>query len=243
MPKIAPIASLTEQTYEGLRTLLLNGRVEPGAKLKASELSELLNTNMSAVREALAKLSSEGLVVSEPHRGFRVAPVSGSELRHLTEVRIPIEVMAIRGAIEGGDLEWEQGIIAALHGLLRTAREGESGAMAQEWSKAHHEFHQALVAACDNPWVLRLRESLAAHSDRYRWLSVAVSGKKRDVDQEHRRLAEAFLARDAHLAVELMVDHIEQTTAVLLRAGLAHTAPGTPSRRYQILPRGKPSND
>ncbi|MET0307447.1 MAG: FCD domain-containing protein [Sphingomonas sp.] len=222
MPKIsAPSASLTQSAYEGLRTQLVSGALRPGAKLKISDLCQSLSANMSAVREALARLTSEGLVVAEPQRGFSVAPITADDLRHLTEVRVPLEEMCIRRSIALGDIDWEAAIVAALHGLLRTERYDETGKVRAEWAEAHNRLHKALVAACDNPWMLRLRENLATQGDRYRWVSVAASGLKRDLDGEHRRLADAFLSRDADLAVALMTDHIHQTTEVLLNEGLA----------------------
>jgi len=222
MPKLpSTAASLTQGAYERLRGNLVSGSLRPGTKLKISDLCESLSVNMSAIREALARLTSEGLVVAEPQRGFSVAPITADDLRYLTEVRIPLEEMCIRRSIALGDIEWETAIVAALHGLLRTDRCDGAGKVRAEWAEAHNRLHQAFVAACDNPWMLRLRESLATQGDRYRWVSVAASGAKRDLDGEHRRLSEAFLARDADLAVALMTDHIVQTTNVLLRGALA----------------------
>jgi len=218
-PSVA--ASLTQGAFERLRAQLVDGSLRPGTKLKISDLCVSLSANMSAIREALARLTAEGLVIAEPQRGFRVAPITADDLRHLTEVRIPIEEMCMRRSIALGDIDWETSIVAALHGLLRTERFDAEEKVRAEWADAHNKLHGAFVAACDNPWMLRLRENLATQSDRYRWASVAASGAKRDLDNEHRQLGDAILARDADRAVALMTAHIVDTTDILLRNGLA----------------------
>lgn len=217
MPPTSSAYSLTHNVYQQLRTKLLNGTLRPGEKLKISNLCETMSVNLSAVREALARLTSEGLVVAEPQRGFRVAPITTDELVHLTETRIQIESLCVTKAIELGNLDWETAIVASLHRLLHTPRYDELGKnIAQAWASAHSDFHAALVSACDNVWLLRVREMLVAHSDRYRWLSVATSGRKRDLDKEHSKIADAVLARDPALSVKLLTAHMRLTTEILL---------------------------
>ncbi len=147
-PSVA--ASLTQGAFERLRAQLVDGSLRPGTKLKISDLCVSLSANMSAIREALARLTAEGLVIAEPQRGFRVAPITADDLRHLTEVRIPIEEMCIRRSIALGDIDWETSIVATLHGLLRTERFDAAGKVRAEWADAHNKLHGAFVAACDN---------------------------------------------------------------------------------------------
>ncbi len=211
-----PASSFTQNVYEQLRIKLLNGSCRPGEKLKISDLCEVLSANLSAVREALSRLTSEGLVVSEPQRGFRAAPITADDLRYLTEARIHIEGLCIERAIKLGGITWETGIVAALHTLLRTPRFGK---VTEEWAIAHNDFHRALVAACDNSWLIRMREMLAMQGERYRWLSVTTASKKRDLDKEHSKLSEAILARNCQLATKLMKAHLLLTTEILLQAG------------------------
>jgi len=127
------------------------------------------------VREALSRLTSEGLVVAEPQRGFRVAPISAAELRDLTGVRAHIEGLCLDRAIAVGDVGWGAQLVAAFHCLSRTPeRESDDRErMSEAWSVAHAAYHKTLVSACDSPWLLRLRETLYAQSERYRRLSVS----------------------------------------------------------------------
>ena len=227
-------SSLTQDAYERLRADLLACRLQPGTRLKINELCQSLSVSLSAVREALARLTSEGLVVAEPQRGFHVTPISAAELDDLTRVRVQIEGSCLERAIAVGDVGWESHLVAALHRLSRTPERepGDPQRMSEEWSAAHAAFHQALVGACDSPWLLRLREMLYNQSERYRRLSVPLAEVARDLNGEHRVLVDAALARDAGRARGLMAQHLELTTRMLLEQswpahGLSGPTPGT----------------
>ena len=227
MVRLVPTnSSLTQDAYERLRADLLACRLRPGARLKISELCQTLSVSLSAVREALARLTSEELVVAEPQRGFRVAPISTEELRDLTEVRAHIEGLCLERAIAIGDVGWESQLVGVFHRLSRTPeREPEDPQrMNEAWSSVHAAFHKALVSACDSPWLLRIRETLYAQSERYRRLSVPLAQIERDLNREHQHIMEAALARNVEHARALMTQHLELTTRVLLEQSWAADA-------------------
>jgi DNA-binding GntR family transcriptional regulator len=225
------IGSLTQATYLRLRRDLLACVLRPGERLKVNELGLRYEASLGAVREALAGLSAEGLVIAEPQRGFRVAPISRADLQDLTMVRCRIEEMCLRRAIELGDLAWEAQIVAAFHWLSKTPPgrgaakgepgEGGNGVVAQpvdSWDQGHAGFHMALVAACDSPWLLRLREQLYAQSHRYQRLSLSMTNPLRDAQSEHASLMDAVLGRDADLAAQRMTKHLQRTAEIVLDA-------------------------
>lgn len=224
--------SLTQGAYERLRADLLACRLQPGARLKINELCAALHVSLSAVREALSRLTSEGLVVAEPQRGFRVAPISADELRDLTAVRAQIEGQCLERAIAVGSVDWESQLVAAFHRLSRTPeREPDDPArMNEAWSAAHAAYHDALVSACGSPWLLRLRAMLYAQSERYRRLSVPLAEAGRDLNREHQGIMDAALARDPARARALMTEHLELTTRLLLQSPLLADAPPVPAR-------------
>lgn len=232
MAHIPSTTSYTQDTYERLRADLLACRLRPGARLKISDLCGSLGANLSAVREALSRLTSEGLVVAEPQRGFRVAPISADELCDLTAVRADIEGMCLERAIAAGDVGWEAQLVAAFHRLFRTPERepADPQRMNEAWSAAHSAFHEALVGACGSPWLLRLRAILYAQSERYRRLSVPLAEVARDLNREHQEIMEAALARDAGQARALMARHVELTTQVLLEQSWPAEAPASGRR-------------
>ncbi|MBH5369092.1 GntR family transcriptional regulator [Bradyrhizobium glycinis] len=203
--------SATQTVYEQLRVSLLVGRYRPEAKLKISELGSAFSVSTGAVREALARLTAEGLVTAMPQRGFRVAPVSAADLRDLTEMRIEIETKCLRRAIANGDLAWEAAVVAAHHRLAVTPIAAADGSFSPTWIVAHGEFHAALVKACDSAWMLRVRELLFAHNERYLDLARKTDRGNRAAAREHRELMEAALARDTDRAVAAMTAHIGKT--------------------------------
>ena len=185
------------------------------------------------MREALSRLTSEGLVVAEPQRGFRVAPISADELSDLTQVRAQIEGACLERAIAVGDVGWEARLVAAFHRLSRTPERepGDPQRMNEAWSAAHAAYHEALVAACDSPWLLRLRATLYAQSERYRRLSVPLAEITRDLNREHQDIMDAAFARDGGRARTLMTRHLELTTRILLEQSWATDALPGPGRR------------
>ncbi len=69
----------------------------------------------SPLREALSRLVGEGLVTFEGNKGFRVGGLSREDLADIAYMRTAVETFAIRTAIERGGMEWESGIVSALH--------------------------------------------------------------------------------------------------------------------------------
>jgi DNA-binding GntR family transcriptional regulator len=224
--------SLTQDAYERVRADLLACRLKPGERLRINDLCKRLSVSLGAVREALSRLTSEGLVSAEPQLGFRVAPISVSDLQDLSMVRIEIEGLCLRQAISEGDIAWESRIVAAYHRLSRTPHNAPDDPMRlnDDFAAAHAEFHQALVSACSSPWLHRIRHILFAQSARYVALSVPLARRDRDRNLEHRELMDAVIGRDADRAAELMTAHLNLTTRILLEA-LSEAPAANPSER------------
>jgi DNA-binding GntR family transcriptional regulator len=228
--------NLTQSAYEQLRADILSCRLAPGTKLKIQELCTRYAVSLGAIREALSRLTSEGLVTAEPQRGFKAAPISPEDLTDLTKVRIEIDSLCLRKAVENGDVDWESRLVAAFHRMSRTPERaaGDPTRSSEEWAEAHAAFHTALVDGCGSPWLMRLHGQLYDQSERYRRLSVSVAPKKRNIGDEHQKILDAVLARDADKAVKLLAQHLGTTTAILLGADLAdlpHRKRAVPVRR------------
>lgn len=211
--------SRTQDTYQRLRGDILDNVYPPRLKLRIEAIAATLGVSAGAVREALSRLTAEGLVVAEPQRGFLVAPVSAADLIDLTAVRIEIETRCLRRAIMTGDLAWEGAIIAAWHQLSRTSldvRRAGQTRVNPEWTRLHSAFHDSLIAACDSPWWLRLRDQLYVQAERYRRLELPYGKIERHVAREHKAIVEAVLARNANAACRLLAAHLQRTADILL---------------------------
>jgi DNA-binding GntR family transcriptional regulator len=214
--------SLTVSAYVRLRSDILACRLPPDRKLKIQELSQYLAVSPSVVREALSRLSAESLVVAEPQRGFRVAPINAEDVRDLTAVRIDIELKCLRRAMSEGDLAWEAAIVAARHELVRTPYDLRD--LSDEWTAVHAKFHHALVAGCGSPWLLRIWEQLFVQGERYRRINVMMSREDRDLRAEHSMIAQAVLDRDIALTTELMSEHLRLTETLTLQSLMSQDA-------------------
>lgn len=211
----------SEAVCQLIRSEILEGQLLPGTKLNIKALEQRFDVSLGAIREALSRLSAEGMVIAEAHRGYRVSPVSSEELLDLTQTRVELESLCLAKAMKHGDLEWELRIAAAAHRMerLQEIPSEEEARKTQAWNQAHGAFHEALVSACPSAWLLRMREVLFAQSERYRRLSVPLdTDHHRDVKSEHRRLMEAVLRRDEAAALKELEAHFFATVQIILRS-------------------------
>lgn len=220
-PSKAP--TQTRSAYEYMRAEILGGRLLPGHKLAVVALATACDVSPGAIREALAMLEADALVISSPQRGFRVSPASTRDLMHLSQARIEIEKICLAEAIANGGLAWESRVVASFHHLSRLPHPSDSQAHDPAWIAAHAAFHGALVAGCTNPWLLKMHQMLYEHTERYRQLAAPLQNHgKRDVGAEHQKLLNAVLSKDIPLAQTLIAAHLQTTVDLLLRAPNAH---------------------
>ncbi|MFE4755033.1 GntR family transcriptional regulator [Streptomyces mirabilis] len=209
----------TDGVYQLLRADILGGRLEPGQRLKFPDLCVRYDTSVGAGREALTRLAAEGFVVTRPHQGYIVRPLSHEDLADLTQARMEIESLVLRLAVESGDMQWEGAAVAAHHVLHRTALRNpdDPGHPSDEWSAAHAAFHGALLSGCRNQRLLATARSLRQEAELYLQWSVSFGDEPdRDLAGEHRAILDAVVARDADRAGELIRDHIAHTAQLLI---------------------------
>lgn len=205
-----------ETAFLELRRRLLSGDFSPDAPLRLERLKNEVGIGITPLREALMRLSSEGLVVAEEQRGFRVAPATRGDLEDIMRTRIEIEAMALREAMDRGGDEWEATIVGAFHRLSRrSATDPATGGMVPEWEAAHEAFHVSLIAACESRWIKHFWQMLFDHARRYRQIAVVRGGAYRDDLVEHERLMHAVIARDVEAALAASAAHIASTRAVV----------------------------
>jgi DNA-binding GntR family transcriptional regulator len=209
--------------YERLRQDIMVGLLEPGRKLKFNDLSEAYGVGVGTLREALHRLTADGLVAVEERRGFSVENVSTEQLADAGWVRILLEEEALRRSIAYGDVEWEVAVLGSFRRLERWSEQAAKGPhrLDDEWQTYHRDFHRALISACRSPMLLELREIVFGRRERYSRLFLGT--ELHDPDnlmnnmKEHRAIKDAALARDADRAALLLRRHLEGTTRGLLK--------------------------
>lgn len=217
---LEPNPPLTEQALMRLRRDVTLGVFEPGQKLKLDELQSRYGCSSSPLREALSKLSQEGLIRADERKGFRVADISRSDLQDITRMRLLLDVQALESAILHGDAEWEAAIVAAHYKLDKLERALSDGPVAldETWVITHKAFHLALLEACDSPRLLHWCATLFDQAERYRQFSARHRQSSRRKSTEHKRLMDAVIRRDIPTARRLLEDHIASTHHNVLTA-------------------------
>ena len=224
---MASTTTKAERVFEQMRADVLAGRLRPGSRLRYAELCSHYETSTGVLREAMLRLSEQGLVKGEPQHGFQVVDISVEDLGDLTDARVVLETLVFRSAIAEGDLGWETRILASHHRLSRTSQfdAADPDRLSDDWVAEHAEFHRALLDGCTNRRLKEIASSLRDTAELYRRWSLPLGGDmKRDVAAEHGALLSAVLARDADRAIEALTNHITLTSNILLDTFAAESA-------------------
>lgn len=200
---LIPRQLLRGQIRSHLVERLLEGGLEPGSQLNESELSEELGVSRTPLREALLQLKFEGLLRSEPGKGFSVAPLEREEMEDLFSLGAELESLAVRSSDPlGAEVIAElRQINAERADLLR--RDGDR----DELVRLDDRWHRLLVSGCSNG---QLREFLRLVRNRlYRYV-YHFSGERSEVEvavEDHESVTDALEAGDVEAAVERLRDH------------------------------------
>jgi DNA-binding GntR family transcriptional regulator len=225
VPVAGTAETLASSVFGQLKACIIAGKLRPGQKLRLRELAEQFGMGFSPLREALNRLSRDGLVVHAELRGFSVAPVSEEALDELLKTRCWLNELALRQSIARGDAAWEESVVVAYHRLSRNPRwiSLTPPAVNGEWERAHRIFHGRLIESCGSGWLIGYCEQLFDAADRYRHIArQSPEAPGRAKEDMHRRIMEATVARDADKAVQLLNEHFTGTAEMcrgVLREG------------------------
>ena len=207
----------TEQAYDSIRRDIIGGDLQPDNKLQTEALKARYGFGNSSLREALMRLTSEALVTFEGQRGFRVATASREDFADLCGVRKLIEIEAVRQSVTNGDDVWESEVVASYHRLSKIEDQmpDRLEEVYEDWEDRNREFHKAIISACSSRWLNRIHDQLLHQAERYRRITF-MSGRRfpRNVQDEHRAIMKAAIARDVDAACGLSASHIQRTLKV-----------------------------
>lgn len=199
--------TLTDDVYESVKALIMDHVIAPGAKVTIDVLARSLEVSPTPVREALARLESDGLVSKRPLQGYTTsALLTRDEFEELFELRLLLEPAAAARAAERGSREKVERVRTEAYRELPIS----GGAMTYEEYKAFTAqdalFHDAVAAASGNTM---LRESLTRlhahlHLNRLHY----PSAKAGDTYPEHHKVADAITAGRPDAAADAMREHL-----------------------------------
>ncbi len=211
--------TLASSVYSTLKGDIITGKLKPGHKLRLQVLKEDYSVGNSPLREALNRLSANGLVMREENKGFKVSTASVKELKELVRTRCWLEEIALRESIKNGNDDYDERIVLAVHRLSRASIKEDHRYSTPEHQDLHREFHQAILSACDSSLLLRYCSQLQDQSFRYRNLAEVVQYRVRHEDQEHQEIRDAILDRNADKATDLLCSHYQITADIVINSG------------------------
>lgn len=217
MAATSEIRNLSDQAYDRIRRDILNGVLFPDERLQIDTVSQRYAIGAVPIREALNRLSTEGLVERRSHRGFCVAPISLADLSELVQTRIWVETLALRQSIANINEAQEEALIISCHRLAKTQRQMPVDAgkdESEEWERLHKTFHMLLIDRCGSSLLLEFCSNLMDQAVRYRNLSMNANPNKlrrEGAAAEHQSILDAVLNHDADLACQLLESHYRIT--------------------------------
>jgi DNA-binding GntR family transcriptional regulator len=213
MSSLAPleIESLADRIYRRIRALILSGELAPGAPLRQEALAEGLGTSRTPLREALNRLSSEGLIEFRPHRSAVVATFAQRDIEADYEARALVEPAAARLAAERAPEETALQLQAAL-----TAQRAAGSDLDRQF-EANRGFHRALVAGAGNPHLTRFVDSLwgGRIAPVFYARQARRPGRVRQDLREHGEIARLVAAGDGDGAARAVEEHLARALAEL----------------------------
>jgi DNA-binding GntR family transcriptional regulator len=217
-PALKPLkrpSALRDQVYDRIRNSIRSGQIGVGAKLLEIPVSEQLGISRTPVREALALLANEGLIVSEG-RGYQVPALTGQDIADIIALRRLIEPAAAGLAAQAATPEGN----AALQAALACARTAEAAGDPAEFTAANAAFRDAWIALVRNPRIARALTIYEDHVQHLRTRALSDPAVRRMVLDDMVGLAQAVAARDAGAAQAVSDRHLGRAEAAL-RAALA----------------------
>lgn len=150
------MTSSTDLAYHHIRQRILNGSYEPGARLKEDEIARSLGISRTPVRDALRRLSGEGIVLFALNQGARVSSWTADDMEEITALRATLESFAAELAATKID---EEGIarLKEIQSAMTACVEATDPPDIEGVAKHNNDFHQAIVDIAGNT---RLRVAL-----------------------------------------------------------------------------------
>ncbi len=215
LPLPLPRQILTDSVYEAVKELVMDQHIEPATRVNIDQLARTLKVSQTPVREALARLEMDGLVIKEPLRGYSIAPtLDAAAFDQLYEVRMLLEPFAARRATEQRTEE----LITALRredDSMRQTLDSRGAAVMlgyreyREFAWQDARFHEAIVNAAGNELlrdaVIRLRSHLHLYRLYY------TTGIGAETLAEHEKIVEAIAGGKPSAAGTAMEQHIRRS--------------------------------
>lgn len=200
----APRGNLAQLAYERIKADIFDFMLPPGGRFSENEIAARIGASRTPVREALYRLSREGFLEVYAKSGWRVLPLDFDRFDQLYDVRVVLELAAVRKLCEGAAAA-EFGALSQLWIVGVRAREQDPHKLAG----MDEAFHASLVAACGNPELARYHADITERIRIVRRLDFTQPERIGRTYDEHAAILRAILTRKTQQAIMLIRSHIE----------------------------------
>ena len=214
--------TIRKRIYEHLREQLLNGEIAPLEHLIEAKIAKEIGTSRTPVREALHSLELEGLIESIPRVGYVVKPINEQEVGEICEIRMAIEGVAARWAIEKAHKK----LIEELKKNIAISDEKVSKGDVKAFVDMDAQFHEIISKFSGSKRLRELAQTLRRHMLRYRIQSIySVDNVLRAIDG-HKGILRAIGKRNLEEVNRAIQHHMEQSKRDILRYAFKETPKG-----------------
>ena len=210
----APVErGLPRHIADRLATAIIEGRLEPGARLTEPDLAAAFGTSRTPIREALRLLERDSLATLVPRKGARVSVIDAARVAEIYVCRAYLYGLAAKLAVrQATDVDREE-----LERLVEGMRDGVTRGDLRRVYHLNVAFHDSVTQLADNGMLLRMIEQLGWVTLRLRFLSLTLDGRMEQSLAWHERLIEAFQRSDAAGAEVIVRSLVRDAGFALLR--------------------------
>jgi DNA-binding GntR family transcriptional regulator len=199
-------ATAAARIYTDLRAELVSLSRRPGEAISEGEIALSYGVSRTPVREAILKLSDEGLVEIFPQSGINVSRIPIAALPEAIVIRRALEETTTRRTAERATPSQ----ILALRSIVERQREADTARDRNAFHQADELFHATIAEIATYPGIWKLILQVKVHVDRFRQLTLPQAGRMTTVIAEHERILSAIEAHDVDGAAVAMATHIER---------------------------------
>lgn len=202
---------LRDIIFEKLQQAIFSGKFKSGDRITEKEIAEELRVSRTPVREALYRLASTGLIKIIPHRGFLISRWSSREIKDVIELRIALEVFAVKLAIQ----RILPNEINELKSLIVKMEKAVKKEDMIEASHLNSLFHDKIILASKNKELFGVMEPIKNKIYHFRIISIFTPSRLKASYKEHEGILDALINKNTKLAQKLISQHIQKVGSII----------------------------
>lgn len=210
-------STLSEQIYQILRSDILTRRIQPGEKLTLKNLQDRFEVSSTPIREALTRLTEEGLMLYYSNIGVRVIEMGERDVRELYEFMGDLDALAIRYAAQNSSqelllAELEKNVAMAKKALAGSGRDGSTGFIGHS-----DRFHLIFYDYCGNSRLVRAADRLRSQMTMFSSVYEPMPEVQKKIENQHEAVWESYREGRFEEAEARMKAHLKQSLEYALK--------------------------